>query len=105
MIHRLIWISAYCLIGTAAYADTLVQMPPASWHECRPLGRVTIKHHVGYTNCDGEKADSCTRQNGDQYVIDMRSDVSKCVYRKLLEHEKAHTCGWDHEAMRMERCP
>jgi hypothetical protein len=110
-IHRriilfVIAVAACCLIGVKfAPAGTLVQMPPAKWKGCKPKGHVTIRHHVGFVSCGGVMAPSCVTWRGKNYVIDLQSDVDACVRGKMLAHEMAHTCGWNHEGMTWERCP
>jgi hypothetical protein len=87
-----------------AHAEMLVQMPPARWHGCKPNGSVTIVRHFGTVDCGGIEAPSCTRRRGKNYVIDLQTGES-CVTGKMLIHEWAHTCGWNHQGMRWERCP
>lgn len=88
-----------------AKADTLVQMPPAHWHGCTPTGPVEIRRHSGTVNCGGVTAPSCARRRGKAWTIDLQDTGDACVTAKMLVHEKAHTCGWRHQGMRMERCP
>lgn len=101
----LLILALFLWAASAAKADTLVQMPPAKWRGCKPTGPVEIRRHNGTVNCGGVTAPSCARRRGRAWTIDLQDSGDRCVTAKMLIHEMAHTCGWNHQGMRMERCP
>lgn len=93
-----------------AAADTLIQMPPAKWRGCKPTGPVEIIRHAGTVSCGGVTAPSCARRRGKafaapRWTIYLQDSGDACLTAKMLIHEHAHTCGWNHEGAHMERCP